>query len=241
MSQPGWYPDPSAPAALRWWDGGRWTQSVQPWAPDPGADLAEEAKSGRWAALALVGGVVVYVVQYGVYVALISSIGHSVRIWLKLPYNPDGTRPPLVFSHVVALNTVSSVTSLALLGIGVVFLMWFWHAVSVARNLGLAARWNPGWAMAGWFLPIVNLWFPYQAARDLFPPGHPGRHVVKRWWALWLAMQFIGVAAIVAAFFSAVVGWTIAAVAAGAAIGAGVAARLMISEVNQAHARLLGR
>ncbi|MFD0484718.1 RDD family protein [Kineococcus sp. GCM10028916] len=41
MSTPaGWYPDPSAPDALRWWDGGRWTEHVhraattsppQPW------------------------------------------------------------------------------------------------------------------------------------------------------------------------------------------------------------------
>lgn len=26
----GWYPDPANPAALRWWDGGRWTEHVQP-------------------------------------------------------------------------------------------------------------------------------------------------------------------------------------------------------------------
>jgi hypothetical protein len=241
MSQPGWYPDPSAPATLRWWDGGRWTSSVQAAGPDPGTDLAEEAKTGRWAALALAAGVIVYCAQYAVDVALFSSIAHSIRTWQKLPDNPDGTRPPLVLSHAMAINLASSVTSLALLAVGVVFLIWFWHAVNVARNLGLPARRNPSWAMAGWFLPIVSLWFPYQAARDLLPPGHPGRHLVKRWWALWLATEFIGVVALVASLFSAASGWTMAVIGAAVAIGAGVAGRAVISEVNQAHARLLGR
>lgn len=27
--QPGWYPDPSAPAQVRWWDGSRWTEWVR--------------------------------------------------------------------------------------------------------------------------------------------------------------------------------------------------------------------
>jgi hypothetical protein len=26
----GWYPDPTGSAGLRWWDGSRWTESVQP-------------------------------------------------------------------------------------------------------------------------------------------------------------------------------------------------------------------
>ena len=33
----GWYPDPANPAAVRWWDGGRWTEHVHPVQPWPAA------------------------------------------------------------------------------------------------------------------------------------------------------------------------------------------------------------
>jgi hypothetical protein len=34
MSAPGWYPDPSRPGTLRWWDGNQWSDQFAP-APPP--------------------------------------------------------------------------------------------------------------------------------------------------------------------------------------------------------------
>ncbi|MGH9124894.1 MAG: DUF2510 domain-containing protein, partial [Acidimicrobiales bacterium] len=84
MSQPGWYPDPGGPVSQRWWDGHAWTGAVQPvqpaqpaqpgqpfgmtprgyGLPNPSQDFDEESRAGRRAAVALVGGALVYTVEY---------------------------------------------------------------------------------------------------------------------------------------------------------------------------------
>src|SRR5712691_6516197 len=35
MPPPGWYPDPSLPQMLRWWDGGAWTANLHPTVKSP--------------------------------------------------------------------------------------------------------------------------------------------------------------------------------------------------------------
>lgn len=39
---PGWHPDPHGQAALRWWDGLRWTEHVSPAAPEPDRPVLTE-------------------------------------------------------------------------------------------------------------------------------------------------------------------------------------------------------
>jgi uncharacterized Tic20 family protein len=48
---PGWYPDPSAPGAQRWWDGTRWTEHSSAPQPAPGAPPTAQ-QSRQWALFA---------------------------------------------------------------------------------------------------------------------------------------------------------------------------------------------
>ena len=48
-----------------------------------------------------------------------------------------------------------------------------------------------GWAIGGWFTPIVNLWFPRRITLDIWdassPWGAPRPHgLVNAWWTLWI-------------------------------------------------------
>lgn len=78
---------------------------------------------------------------------------------------------------------------------GVLFLVWFYR---VRINTGLLnpsePRRGPGWAIGGWFCPVVNLWFPVQIMFDAvrsvpaWATGRrPGGALVGWWWGLWLA------------------------------------------------------
>lgn len=57
---------------------------------------------------------------------------------------------------------------------------------------------TPGGAVAGFFIPFVNLWRPYRAVRELWDGSSMDEStdhassVVGLWWAAWLAAQFVG-------------------------------------------------
>jgi uncharacterized membrane protein len=77
----------------------------------------------------------------------------------------------------------------------VIFLRWVYLAHKNLRDLG--GRYlscSPGWAVGSFFIPVISLWAPYQAMRDLAKASRsPARWdledtppLVVGWWALWL-------------------------------------------------------
>jgi hypothetical protein len=68
----------------------------------------------------------------------------------------------------------------------VLLLVWQYRSARAAGALGYPASHSPGWGVVWWFIPVVNLWMPYQAIRDLLPPGNAHRRTVLQWW--WLLL-----------------------------------------------------
>ncbi|MEW2398610.1 DUF4328 domain-containing protein [Streptomyces sp. NPDC046862] len=88
--------------------------------------------------------------------------------------------------------TAGLVQTAALLSSAVVFLVWF-HRVRVNAEVfdPFGHRKKRGWAVGGWFVPVVNLWFPRRIALDIWdassPWNAPRSHgLVNGWWAAWL-------------------------------------------------------
>lgn len=97
---------------------------------------------------------------------------------------------------------------LLLLATAIVFLTWMNKAYKNLKFFGATTlRRSTGWSVGGWFIPIVSLWFPYQAMRDIWVGSDPdrtvgypsgwwsqgaGAAVVKWWWGLWLASGLLG-------------------------------------------------
>lgn len=80
------------------------------------------------------------------------------------------------------LNVVTLLPVAGLAGLAV----WTNKVAHTARALGYPARHSPGWGAGGWFVPIVNLWFPYQSIVDSMAPTNPDRRRVLAWWLLYL-------------------------------------------------------
>jgi hypothetical protein len=83
---------------------------------------------------------------------------------------------------------------------GIVFLTWIYRANSNARALGAKdMRFTPGWAVGWYFVPIMSLWKPFQAMREIWQASaQPGNWqsvqpppLLGWWWTLYLGAQIL--------------------------------------------------
>ena len=245
---PSWYPDPAAPglAALV---GRLRLDRRHPPGPlrlartDSAGPTDGRARSGRrgssarqaqlpWWSAAWYTRSSLLIAYVAAVLARASGLARSTRpLRQRLPADPPNFAHNFTWVYVV---------DVPLLPVAISFMMWLRRAAEFARRAGLPAARDPMWAVLGFFVPIVNFWFPYQVARDLFPPGHPGRRLVGRWWASWIVLGVAVYPLWLAAIFSTVVSYVVAAVACALAAWAAVNARAMITACGPAHAALLG-
>jgi hypothetical protein len=248
---PGWYLDPVLPATLRWWDGAAWTGYLYPQFPvaapalpaessphDPTADLAGELKSGRRASLAVVANAAVMTVSFFVTAVAAGKVIHQFRDDLRQAQN-QSDQPVKFHSLSPAASLASNLIGLLSLAFQILLWIWIFRSATLARRAGLPARRSPMWAVVGFWLPVVNLWFPYRSASDLFPPGDDARRIVKFWWAFTLAQEVIVIPIIVLSAFSVPAAIGLAALASLVPWAAAVYTRRLISAAARTHASLI--
>jgi hypothetical protein len=92
---------------------------------------------------------------------------------------------------------------------GVVFLTWIYRANVNARGLGAEGMtFTPGWAVGYYFIPIMNLWRPFQAMKEIWQasenpiswPSIKPPALLNLWWGLWIVSCVLGNAAFRASF-----------------------------------------
>ena len=97
----------------------------------------------------------------------------------------------------------------------VLFLVWIHHAHRNLRSLGAEGLdYSPGWAVGGFFIPIMNLFRPYQVTREIWKGSDPDfsstdgmawksvrlTPLLGWWWALYLITGVVGNAVLRASF-----------------------------------------
>ena len=92
---------------------------------------------------------------------------------------------------------------LSLLCCVILFCMWVYRANANARALGAEEmRFSPGWSVGWFFIPIANLFVPFQAVNEIYrasDPEHDGRSwktnktpaLLGWWWGFWLVNNFV--------------------------------------------------
>jgi hypothetical protein len=104
---------------------------------------------------------------------------------------------------------------LAFLGSAIAFLMWHHRVYRNLPALGAAdLDFSPGWVVAHWFIPVFNLFRPYQSMAEVWRESDPARihaelqhtrirtgtALVGWWWALFIIMKLADQAACHATF-----------------------------------------
>lgn len=182
-SQPpaGWYDDPSSPAAMRWWDGTRWTEHRQhKGAPAPAVMLADPYRSPERLSRVLL--------------VLLGAMALIDLAAIPLRGTPSSS------------DAIDNVWGVSFLITAVVFVVWFRRMYRNLPSLGARElRWSPGWAVGAWFVPFLNLWRPVQIACDISRASDPtapaelggnwhtraADQVITVWWALFLGSNFV--------------------------------------------------
>jgi hypothetical protein len=160
------------------------------------------------------------------------TVGH--HMYLSFEASKNG-RPAPNFSTQSTTDPIQVIFSLVTIVALVVVLIWQFRAASAARSLGYPAQHSPGWGVGCWFVPIVNLWMPYQAIRDCLAPDDPHRRLVLHWWLIVLGAELLLIAATAAALVSSPVALGISLVGAMFGLGLIATAPRVVVAISAAH------
>jgi hypothetical protein len=105
------------------------------------------------------------------------------------------------------LGFVYIATTVSYLLASIPFIVWLHRARRNLEALGIYdVTWSPGWAIGGWFVPILSLWRPKQVMNEVWRASDPGlphgararewsqlplSWVVTAWWALFIVGGFL--------------------------------------------------
>ncbi|WP_217554199.1 DUF4328 domain-containing protein [Streptomyces sp. GbtcB6] len=94
------------------------------------------------------------------------------------------------------LGAAAGAQAVSLVACVIVYLCWFQRVRANAQVFDpLRQSKSPGWAIGGWFVPVVNCWYPRRITLDIWDASSPwgttrSHTLVNTWWALWLASLF---------------------------------------------------
>ena len=138
----------------------------------------------RWGPVGFVGLAVTSVLLPWLLVRFVRAF----TVFFETAMVDPAAQPPMEFFTLSIGSQILSFVNIAgLLLAG----FWMYRAATAATHLGLPARHDPVWAVAGWFIPIINFWWPCQSLQDLLPSEHPTRSTILWVWVVFITAGFV--------------------------------------------------
>ena len=144
---------------------------------------------------------IIVAIAFGVQVFLLVAT-HASTAWLQ-SHDPSvftGGEPRDGTSALLAIVLfLSSLSYLVVYLGGIFFFMWLVRANKNARALGARdMEFTPGWMVGWFFVPLANLFKPYEVVEELYLASDPGSdaeswgaaempRTILAWWLSWIA------------------------------------------------------
>lgn len=153
--------------------------------------------------------VLAYLITILISLVCLCYVGMSVVQTFGEQMFPEFSNPNADVSSQMEMNLIYLSTGFALLslpvyiGSVVVICMFMYRANANVRACGaVGLDFTPGWAGGWWFVPIMNLFKPYQAMKEIHQASHEPvdrawrKHstpvYLPAWWACWLIGGLLG-------------------------------------------------
>ncbi len=148
----------------------------------------------------------------GLFVITIILVLLSLAVNGFVPFYLHSQTTPIAPDQLASLGTALACFGFLELGVNVLtiifFLLWLHRAYKNLPILGVEQlKFTPGWAVAWWFIPIMNFFRPYQIIKEAWKASDPnvdltnrlawqtapGSSLIAWWWAIFLLDRIIGV------------------------------------------------
>lgn len=134
----------------------------------------------------------------GAVISLLTIPSHVLDLSVApLAENQEISDNPAGFLALALTGVLGLATIAVYIATVVVFLMWLYRVSNNVAAFGATTQHSSGWAVGSFFVPIVNLFVPYQAVKDIWkksdptatdafsygvsPPGF-----FPAWWGFWI-------------------------------------------------------
>lgn len=133
---------------------------------------------------------------------LITLIVVFYQLTLMNEVKSDGASMDLLYrvqTSDTLVTAINSIFALVYIGSWIAFISWYRRAYFNLHSLTKGLQLSEGWASGAWFVPIYNLWAPFNIGQDLFKHserllinGGLTKHKESRlqtlglWWAFWI-------------------------------------------------------
>ncbi len=143
--------------------------------------------------------IVVVLLIVGVVISLLTIPSHVLDMYVHpLTEDQELSDNPLGFLSMALAGLLGMATIAIYVATVVVFLMWLYRASNNIAAFGKRTQSSAGWAVGSFFVPIANLFVPYQAVKDIWNKSEPtGADTTAfsfsppgffpAWWGFWIA------------------------------------------------------